>query len=747
MKKSKKSTFFSFISLTILIAIFISGCSKSINKPVVDNTADKQEADLLFPAHEKKDGTEKWGYINSHGTFVIPAKFQSAGDFEKNGLAIIETNSLQGLINKKGEIVLQPTFDYITAFSEGFAIGNNSSKCKIINDKGAVVFSSDYSIGNFTNGFATISKEMGTSGYNYGYIGKNLKIVVDPIYKYAENFSDNKALVKISDTQYGVIDNNFKIISTLNYTNMRSLSEDMIPFMDKSTNKYGYVNTEGKIILPATFMDAFSFKDGFAIVNLSDKTYYSKAGVIDKNGNYVINPLYSSIEYLGNKLFAVTNLSENSGSPYFSPKSLLTANGKQLTGFKYFSITNAAANIFLVTDEHSTYFLDNTGKEINELPKFSGIGSATIMDDLIKGNIDEKLSYVTKAGKIIWQESNSISLSNGLSLDSVKYSPDRSLLIYYPQLKGLTDARIQTTINDNLKKEFQGDSRTSDKYPDGSYAQTESIDFDGSQNKDLLILLKTGYTMPNGAAHGMPIRQYYHINLKTGASYKLSDLFKNNSEYLSKLSSILKVKMEKMNKENDKMYASKDFTLTANQGFYLTKDALNIFFTPYEIASYAEGFPSFSIPYSEINDIINTNGDFWKAVDTTTLASTPEIIETEKDSIVNTAIKNYENTIVDAINSNNFTAVEATLIKDSSLYKSQKALIANLNKQGIKEKLAGFSISKIQWNEDKSVCKVYVNETISIKYPEKEYVDKDFSYVYTLTYSSDNKLLLSDIGK
>ena len=49
------------------------------------------------------------------------------------------------------------------------------------------------------------------------------------------------------------------------------------------------------------------------------------------------------------------------------------------------------------------------------------------------------------------------------------------------------------------------------------------------------------------------------------------------------------------------------------QDFYLTQGSLVIYFTPYEIAAYAAGFPEFEISWAEIDDLINKEGDFWKA--------------------------------------------------------------------------------------------------------------------------------------
>lgn len=43
------------------------------------------------------------------------------------------------------------------------------------------------------------------------------------------------------------------------------------------------------------------------------------------------------------------------------------------------------------------------------------------------------------------------------------------------------------------------------------------------------------------------------------------------------------------------------------------EDKLAIYFEPYEIAAYAAGFPTFYIPYDEMIDIIDTEGEFWKS--------------------------------------------------------------------------------------------------------------------------------------
>lgn len=115
-----------------------------------------------------------------------------------------------------------------------------------------------------------------------------------------------------------------------------------------------------------------------------------------------------------------------------------------------------------------------------------------------------------------------------------------------------------------------------------------------------------------GAAHGMPIEETYHIDLYTGKIYSLKDLFKPNSNYVEKLTNIVKKQMGKSQNEGTKTYLLDDFkSIREDQNFVLFKDYIQLYFYPYEVASYAEGFAKFSIPYEEINDILDTDSDFW----------------------------------------------------------------------------------------------------------------------------------------
>jgi len=52
----------------------------------------------------------KWGFVDKKGNIVIEPKFEYASQFT-NGLAYAEINEKSGFINKNGTFVIEPKFE------------------------------------------------------------------------------------------------------------------------------------------------------------------------------------------------------------------------------------------------------------------------------------------------------------------------------------------------------------------------------------------------------------------------------------------------------------------------------------------------------------------------------------------------------------------------------------------------------------------------------------------------------------
>ena len=61
-------------------------------------------------------------------------------------------------------------------------------------------------------------------------------------------------------------------------------------------------------------------------------------------------------------------------------------------------------------------------------------------------------------------------------------------------------------------------------------------------------------------------------------------------------------------------YFVESVKVTPEQSFRLTGVGITLYWPPYELASYAAGFREFSIPWSELESVIDRTGPLWKAM-------------------------------------------------------------------------------------------------------------------------------------
>lgn len=109
----------------------------------------------------------------------------------------------------------------------------------------------------------------------------------------------------------------------------------------------------------------------------------------------------------------------------------------------------------------------------------------------------------------------------------------------------------------------------------------------------------------SGGAHGNPFRDYFVFDRETGKQLTLSDIVGNPVEELQKI--VSKAFRELAEKTNFAFEAPEDLEHTVaddvsyDSKFYLTPEGLVFYYTPYEIAPYAEGFPEVTIPYGDLD--------------------------------------------------------------------------------------------------------------------------------------------------
>ncbi|QEK11624.1 DUF4163 domain-containing protein [Crassaminicella thermophila] len=216
-----------------------------------------------------------------------------------------------------------------------------------------------------------------------------------------------------------------------------------------------------------------------------------------------------------------------------------------------------------------------------------------------------------------------------VKVDAKKINKDNQYLIEninIPVISGLEDEKVQNRINKMFESDAKKFRNELNEYAKSAFEDFKKdgyemrpyiadITFEEKKNEKDILSIYTVYYQYTGGAHGMHNDIAYNIDLKTGNIIKLKDLFKEGYNYKKVIDEKIKEQIDKIQseykekklKEGEKIKNiylpyNRFEGIDKNQRFYLKDNRLCIYFGLYEIASYAEGIPTFEIPLSELKE-------------------------------------------------------------------------------------------------------------------------------------------------
>lgn len=275
---------------------------------------------------QTEDG--KYGFINKKGNYKIPAQYSQATIFNE-GLAFVvkeggypicidpkgnvefeftmaegvgcfeeglapfyvlndKNEAKWGFVDKKGNVVINPQFEFASSFRNGLAaVANEKEKFGFIDKNGLYVINPQFdNVGTFSdNGLAAFR-----SGDKWGFIDKKGKYVINPQFEYASNFFDGKAIVK-QNGKCGYINTKGNFVINPQFDNCGEFiygEKIAAIIMD---DKVGFIDEKGKYVINPQFERCSIFIDGMAFAS-SGENY----GIINKKGNYIVNPQFEDIK-------------------------------------------------------------------------------------------------------------------------------------------------------------------------------------------------------------------------------------------------------------------------------------------------------------------------------------------------------------------------------------------------------------------------------------------------------------------
>lgn len=241
-------------------------------------------------------GTEKWGYINENGDFVIPAQYDRAHNFYC-GRARVETGGKEYFIDQNGKIINSTGFDDAEDFYNNYAVVEKDDVEGLINTNGDYVIQPIYaSLGEVaSNGLLAFRIQ---SNGKKGFINTNNDRKVEPEYNEVETFNNGVACVR-SGSKWGAINAQGKWVIQPTYDYLRPVTgKDMVIFSESSSGSgssmYGVMDHNGNIKVQALYISISNDWTGHGILKAENTS--GKVGFIDVNGNVVVPFNYDDAE-------------------------------------------------------------------------------------------------------------------------------------------------------------------------------------------------------------------------------------------------------------------------------------------------------------------------------------------------------------------------------------------------------------------------------------------------------------------
>jgi len=354
----------------------------------------------------KKDG--KWGYIDITGKIIIDFRFDDAYEFSDD-LARVVIGQKSGYINKNGELVIKPQYDDCSEFHEGVAVAMLDNKYGFISKSGEWIIKPIYDAIDFgrydgywtkTNILQIIKDDLiGLVRVENGTV----KILVQPKYSNLYPFYNDEAkfliLHKDKDGQYGLdmtegyINNEGHEIFSWKSNDedgemYEYLSEGMRPYRNPD-KLWGVADKDFKVVIPCKYDRVQEFHNGLAVFYKDDK-----AGIIDRQGNVMLEPVYETIVPVPEKGYVIVQRG--------SRMQLISTSSFKPISNEYDAI-GRGDKVLVVTENGKIGFISIDGNEL-VAPQFEECESFAFWDDYAWVRKNGKWICVDRYGKQYFEE-------------------------------------------------------------------------------------------------------------------------------------------------------------------------------------------------------------------------------------------------------------------------------------------------------------------------------------------------------
>jgi hypothetical protein len=230
----------------------------------------------------------KWGLINKEGKFIVPPTYQVIKDIfdpfnfwmseydyisgiihqkkdNPGDLAWIRQNGKWGLVNKSGKTLTPAVYDEVKDVNEGYTWVKKDALWGLLdstgtylikpNERNPLIYATNATFKVFSDFHYGLLRYQ--SRNLYGYMDKQLKVVIPAKYDKVSDFKNGLACV-YQDGYCGLIDITGKTVIPINYKEIIISDDELFPVKDDNGD-WGYLNLKNEWVVKPQFKNVSPF--------------------------------------------------------------------------------------------------------------------------------------------------------------------------------------------------------------------------------------------------------------------------------------------------------------------------------------------------------------------------------------------------------------------------------------------------------------------------------------------------------
>lgn len=308
-----------------------------------------------------------WLLIDKKGEILTEESYDYIGEYAE-GFYAVRRNEKLGFINAKGIEVIKPKYEWVYKFSNGMAAFLEDGKWGFINQKGEEVIPAQYNrIRNFNNERAVVAIGADSNRDKWGIINKKGEYVLKPTYDELSIFNSEFSVAFINGQGYGLVNTEGKEIMSCHYrydlhyqANVKN-SIGYIMYQKIGESHFTIENRKGKKT-ELTNYDYANFlydeSNNIILPLIRVRSKNNKYGIINLDGEIIVPCKYQSISARSNQLLYVYKDDKQGCISY---------DGEEVIPIIYQSISEFISGLAQVTLNEEVFYINIKGERVDQI--------------------------------------------------------------------------------------------------------------------------------------------------------------------------------------------------------------------------------------------------------------------------------------------------------------------------------------------------------------------------------------------